>query len=345
MAEIKSRIRVKRCTNTSLSSHLEDILPAGAPLHNTDTGELFVGENDALDNKKAITSGELRYKDVRVIPTTSSSGKNRVNITGDSEINIEGKNVSNLLIRHISPASGEHNSGIEITTDDNNVRTSAGGINIGIGPTTAQTNCITIGTKIDANSPDSKNSSIAIGSGKTKAVGNNSIAIGNEITADKDNQVVLGKYDFSKIFESDFITSKVATSLKNIGKLDSIHAVGDNSILFSGIYIDLGKYATNTILRLTILRGNKASAQGPFTDPIWASGSPENSVQFNAPTNETYLYATVSRNTNNVSKEADFNSGAGFSADIDSKTNKTITVHPNHSVGTPVLLILSTVTQ
>lgn len=219
MAEIKSRIRVKRCTNTSLSSHNNDTLPAGAPLYNTDTNELFVGENDRLEDKRAVTSGELRYKDVRIIPTISSSGKNRVDIMGDSEINIEGENMSSLLIRHISPSSSDGNSGLEITTDNAVASTSAGGINIGIGATTAQTNCITIGTKIGQNSPDSKNSSIAIGSGKTQAIGNNSIAIGNGITADKDNQVVLGNYDFSKIFETSTNACKKATILYPMGSI------------------------------------------------------------------------------------------------------------------------------
>lgn len=346
MAEIKSRIRVKRCTNTSLSSHNNDTLPAGAPLYNTDTNELFVGENDRLEDKRAVTSGELRYKDVRIIPTISSSGKNRVDIMGDSEINIEGENMSSLLIRHISPSSSDGNSGLEITTDNAVVRTSAGGINIGIGATTAQTNCITIGTKIGQNSPDSKNSSIAIGSGTTKAIGNNSIAIGNEITADKDNQVVLGNYDFSKIFENDFITPKVATGLKNIGTIviyDNTTA-NDSNIEFSGIYVDLGNYiTTDKILRLTILEGKK-KFQGSFSKPIWPSGSPGDSVQFKFPTKETYLYAIVSRDTANIGSGSgiDYNNGAGYSVDVD-VTNKTVTVHPNHSIGTPTLLILGVV--
>lgn len=351
MAEIKSRIRVKRCTNTSLSSHLEDTLPAGAPLYNTDTGELFVGKNDKLEDKRAVTSGELRYKNVRVVPTTSSSGKNRVNVEGDSEINIVGENVSNLLIRHISPSSGSSNSGIEITTDDNAIRTSAGGINIGIGPTTAQANCITIGTKIGQNSPDSKNSSIAIGSGKTQALGNNSIAIGNEITANKDNQVVLGNYDFSKIFENDFITSKIATSLKNIGTIDNLYATGDTDILFNGIYIDLGNVTVSNKtgrVRLTILTGNKKnSSTGAYDQPIWPSNNPETSVSFSIPTNEIYRHAMVSRNTTGIStsstsSEVDWNSGSGYSIDIDNKTS-TVTIHPNHSIGTPTLLILGVV--
>lgn len=47
MAEtIKSRIRVKRCTNDTLISNKDNILSAGAPLYNTETGELYIGNGD-----------------------------------------------------------------------------------------------------------------------------------------------------------------------------------------------------------------------------------------------------------------------------------------------------------
>lgn len=368
MAEIKSRIRVKRCTNTSLSSHKDDILPAGAPLYNTDTGELFVGdgvkklndeyssvdESNRLDSISAnkllskidaskkrntlgihpmfayLENGPFKVDSVRLRSDGASS---------DAELNCSnGKGIS-IGPATINPSDINKNTltkeSILLNASIESRRSAMSGEgSVAVGRTTDTANSLKA----------SGLNSIAIGT-NAQAVAENAVAIGNGTKATEKDQVVLGNYDFSKIFENDFITSKIATSLKNIGIHDSIHDVNDTSISFSGIYVDLGNYTTdNSILRLTILRGDKTS--GPSFGPIWPSGSPENSVQFKFPTKETYLYAIVSRDTAGIGTGSgiDWNNGAGYSVDID-VTNKTVTIHPNHSIGTPTLLILGVVSQ
>jgi hypothetical protein len=60
MTEIKSRIRVKRCTKDTLTSNKDNTLPAGAPLYNTNTGELYIGDGETnLEQSNPINISEF----------------------------------------------------------------------------------------------------------------------------------------------------------------------------------------------------------------------------------------------------------------------------------------------
>ena len=231
MAEIKSRIRVKRCTNTSLSSHKDDILPAGAPLYNTDTGELFVGDGvKKLNNEYSSVEESNRLDSI-------SASKLLSKIDASKKRNTLG---INPMFAYLENGPFKADSVILKSGDaspDAELNCSSGkGISIGpaaFNPSDINKNTLTKESILLNASIESRSSAMsgegAVAVGRTtdpanslKASGLNSIAIGtnaqstaegaiaigNGSNATEKDQVVLGKYDFSKIFENDFRSNR-----------------------------------------------------------------------------------------------------------------------------------------
>ena len=236
MAEIKSRIRVKRCTNTSLSSHKDDILPAGAPLYNTDTGELFVGDGVKKLNNEYSSADESNRLD------SISASKLLSKIDASKKRNTLG---INPMFAYLENGPFKVDS-VRLRSDgassDAELNCSNGkGISIGpatINPSDINKNTLTkesilLNASIESRhsaisgegsvavgrTTDTANSlkasglnSIAIGT-NAQAMAENAVAIGNGTKATEKDQVVLGNYDFSKIFETSTNACKKATIL------------------------------------------------------------------------------------------------------------------------------------
>lgn len=235
MAEIKSRIRVKRCTNTSLSSHLEDILPAGAPLYNTDTGELFVGDGIKKLNNRYSSDESSKLDSISASKLLSGAdASEKRNTLGINPMFAYLEN-GPFKVDSVRLKSGVATLDVELNC--------ASGKGISIGPATFNSSDINKNTLTKESvllnaSIESRSSAMsgegAVAVGRTtdpanslKASGLNSIAIGtnaqsmaegaiaigNGTKATEKDQVVLGNYDFSNILENDNKTCKKASIL------------------------------------------------------------------------------------------------------------------------------------
>lgn len=362
MAEINSRIRFKRCNNTSINSHTEDTLPSGTPLYNTDTGELFVGDGVKKINNEF---------------TTTSDANNRLNsISANKLISKKEKNSGKQNELNITPSSATLKEGPfysdEIGIKDTSSNTAGFNINcaegkgISIGPSDVNTltkESILINASIESeNSSMSGEGAVAIGrttdpANSLKASGLNSIAIGtnaqstaegaiaigNGSNATEKDQVVLGKYDFFKIFENDTVTAKAATMLASLSRGSFYTSTNESTgakVTYNGYRVFLGKCdvpgsITKKDTYLTFVKGENA------IQFISNFRSKAVVIKSNVKTefNEKFLYCFVSRDVHGIS--SDYNEGAGFASDI-SDDRSVLTIHPNNSVGNPTLIIIST---